>query len=114
MLVFAYREQMNRNPNNEMPGRGMRGRRQMWWEPRSAAQTAALHPNPRLLGFGRCGADERLWAGTPRRGILSHRSTDASARRPYWPFANADKQLPSPLSSLLGVLVDVLMALTFV
>ena len=114
MLVFAYREQMNRNPNNEMPGRGMRGRRQIWWEPRSAAQTAALHPNPRLLALRRRDADERPWVGTPGQSVRSHLNTDASARRPYRLFANADKQLPSPLSSLLGVLVDVLMALTFV
>ena len=79
--MFAKDEQMIRNPTYEMPGRWMKGRRPLWWESRSAAQTATLPPTHPPTG--------RAWRDT-------------------------DSGLLDPLSSLLSVIADVLMALVFV
>jgi hypothetical protein len=51
----------------------MRGRRQLWWEPRSAAQTAALHPNLWCIRL-REGDAERgggSWTLAPAAGRLN-------------------------------------------
>lgn len=56
--MFAISDQMNRNLTIEMPRRRTKGMRYLRWEPRSAAQTAALHLRPWSIGCRRGEADQ--------------------------------------------------------
>jgi hypothetical protein len=57
-MGFLGSEQMNGNPKIEMPKGWMKAMRYLKWEPRSVAQTAALHPMFWSIGCRRGDADQ--------------------------------------------------------